>query len=139
MIEVEWMKIIPTSEVNEERLMYFLECNEEIDASSLLKSGYVVECNKEIIGCFELQLIEEGVYWLKQLYIIQHEVGKLPGLLEFILLFAKKQNAKVIYAHSEQPVTDLLLESLSFSLQPKQSFLLKEMNRKGHWWTYQVS
>src|SRR5690625_7712345 len=131
------MNIIEASKVTKERLEQFLENNNQLDISSLLKTGYVVEYGDRIIGCFELALIENGAFWLKQLYIIRNEAIKLPVLLEFILVFAKQKEAKVVYAHSEQPVTDLLLESLSFSLQTHHSLQLqKAVNRKGHWWSY---
>lgn len=134
------MKLIEASRVNKERLKQFLENNNQIDIKTLLKSGYVVEYEGKIIGCFELESMEDGAYWLKQLYIIRNEAVKLPVLLEFILIFAKQKQAKVIFAHSEQPVTDLLLESLSFSLHLDDNFQLQKVtNRKGHWWSYQVS
>ncbi len=134
------MNIIEASEVTKERLEQFLENNNQIDISSLLNTGYVVEYDDKIIGCFELAPIENGAYWLKQLYIIRNEAVKLPVLLEFILVFAKQKKAKVVYAHSEQPVTDLLLESLSFSLQTSQSLQLQQaVKRKGHWWSYKYA
>ncbi|MBO1002063.1 hypothetical protein ACFSKI_05650 [Pseudogracilibacillus auburnensis] len=133
------MKLIQASHVSEERLEQFLENNHQIDIKSLLETGYVVEYDEKIIGCFELASIDNGAYWLKQLYIIRTEAVKLPVLLEFILVFAKQREAKVIYAHSEQPVTDLLLESLSFSLRPEKSLQFTDVtNRKGHWWSYEV-
>jgi len=131
------MKLIQASKVNEEKLEQFIGNNHQIDLQSLLKSGYVVEFNEKIIGCFELELMENDAYWLKQLYIIQNEAIKLPILLEFILVFAKQREAKVIYAHSERPVTDLLLESLSFSLQQEKTFN-HVRKQKGHWWSYEV-
>lgn len=134
------MEFIQASQVNQEQLEHFLENNDQIEIHSLLKTGYVVQCNEKIIGCFEMQSVDNGAYWLKQLYIIRNEAVKLPILLEYILVFAKQQEAKVIYAHSEQPVTDLLLQSLRFSLQSEQSFEIKEaMKRTGHWWSYEVS
>jgi|GEM_PF-1221670 len=134
------MKIIEASHVSKEQLEQFLENNNQIEIGSLLETGYVVECNSRIIGCFELAPIEEEAFWLKQLYIIRNEAVKLPVLLEFILIFAKQKEAKVVYAHSEQPVTDLLLESLSFSLQTNHSVQLKNaVKRKGHWWSYKYA
>ncbi|MEI3604236.1 hypothetical protein SPD48_00910 [Pseudogracilibacillus sp. SE30717A] len=134
------MNIIEASHVPKERLERFLENNDQVEISSLLDTGYVVECDEKIIGCFELAPIENGAFWLKQLYIIQNEAVKLPVLLEFVLIFAKQKEAKVVYAHSEQPVTDLLLESLSFSLQTNQSLQLQQaVKRKGHWWSYKYA
>jgi len=134
------MKLIEASRVSKNRLEDFLKNNDQIEILPLLKTGYVVEFDDRIIGCFELAPIEENAFWLKQLYIIQNEAVKLPVLLEFILAFAKQKEAKVVYAHSAQPVTDLLLESLSFSLQTNQSLQLKEaVKRKGHWWSYKYA
>lgn len=133
------MKCIQASQVEPIILEQFLECNKEIQKTSLIERGYVVEWKGKIIGCFELDVLEKGVYWLRQLYIIQNEAAKLPMLLEYILIYAKKKNASCIYAHSEQPVTDLLLQSLQFSLQTEQIDLLrKQSSRKGNWWTYKV-
>lgn len=134
------MKCIPATQLDQTTLDEFLSCNGQIKRESLVEKGYVVEWQDRIIGCFELELVDHDVYWLKQLYIIQSEAAKLPVLLEYILVFAKQKKAKSIYAHSEQPVTDLLLQSLRFSLETEQLDRLKEkVIRKGHWWTYQVS
>lgn len=133
------MEFIHASQVNADELTSFLTNNQQIDTMSLLQHGYVVKLGKTIIGCFQLHSIEQDVYWLKQLYIIQDEIIKLPVLLELIILFAKQHKAKLIYAHSEQPVTDLLLQSLSFSLQTNKSELLHQLHEKGQWWSYQVS
>lgn len=134
------MKCIRASEVEEALLQQFLHHNTSIKAENLLSNGYVVERQGKIIGCFELDDLRQDVYWLKQLYIIQSEVAKLPVLLECILLFAKQKNASWIYAHSEQPVTDLLLQSLQFSLQTEHVNKLEEKAlKKGHWWSYKVS
>src|SRR5690625_1849238 len=132
------MEFIHASQINEDDLASFLSSNHQIERSSLLHQGYVVRKGNTIIGCFQLKTIEQGVYWLKQLYLIQDEVIKLPVLLELIIVFAKQQEAKLIYAHSEQPVTDLLLESLSFSLQTSKNASLNQLHEKGQWWSYQV-
>lgn len=133
------MELIQASQVGAERLEQFLKANEHIKMDSLLNNGYVVEYHNKIIGCFELQAMDQGAYWLKQLYIIRNEAVKLPVLLEFILLYAKNKNAEVIYAHSEQPVTDLLLESLHFSLQTETAVhMAHARHKRGHWWSYKV-
>src|SRR5690625_5944189 len=85
------MELIHASQINENDLSSFLTNNHQIDRSSLLRHGYVVQHRNMIIGCFQLDSIEQGVYWLKQLYIIQDEVNKLPVLLELIIVFAKQQ------------------------------------------------
>src|SRR5699024_8697446 len=134
------MKCIQASQIEQTVLEHFLQNNLQIQKASLLKRGYVVEHKGKIIGCFELDVMEEAVYWLRQLYIIQSEAAKLPMLLEYILVFAKQKNATSIYAHSEQPVTDLLLQSLQFSLQTEKIDTLEKRDlKKGNWWTYKVS
>lgn len=134
------MECIQASQVEQTILEDFLQNNQQIERTSLLKRGYVVEWQEEIIGCFELDVLEKDVYWLRQLYINQSRAAKLPMLLEYILVFAKQKKASYIYAHSEQPVTDLLLQSLQFSLQTERMDLIeKHPFKKGNWWTYQVS
>jgi len=133
------MDFIHASRIKEDELSSFLTNNQQIDRLSLLHHGYVVKNGNTIIGCFQLVSIDQGIYWLKQLYIVQDEAIKLPVLLELIIIFAKQQDAKLIYAHSEQPVTDLLLQSLSFSLQTNKIEALHELHEKGQWWSYHVS
>lgn len=132
------MKVILASDVAKEHLEEFLHHNQHIELTTLITTGYVVELGDKIIGCFALDPISEDAFWLKQLYVIQHEAVKLPVIVEMILAIARARQAKVIYAHSEQPVTDLLLESLSFSLQPQQAETVPAQNDKGHWWTYSI-
>ncbi|HLS67603.1 MAG TPA: hypothetical protein VK029_11485 [Pseudogracilibacillus sp.] len=134
------MKLIEARDVSMERLEQFAKTN-EIAIGVLQQACYIVETDGKIIGFFELEQIEtDGVYWLKQLYIVREQAMKLPLLLEYILQFARGKNASVIYAHSEQPVTDLLLESLRFSLQVDGLDVFKEkVDRKGHWWSYKYA
>lgn len=132
------MKFIHAANVAREQLDQFLQQNQQIELATLLKTGYVVIHQEEIIGCFSLEAIEEDAYWLKQLYVIRHEAVKLPVIVEAILAYAKEWKARVIYAHSEQPVTDLLLQSLRFSLQSQEETVTLPSHKKGHWWTYSV-
>lgn len=132
------MKCIPASEIDSIRWQTFFNENELQNRENFSENGYVVLSNDEMIGCFELQLIDTHQYWLKQLYIIRNEASKLPVLLEYILLLAKEKEATVVYAHSEQPVTDLLLESVRFSLHVNTNDLL-ERRKDGNWWSYKVS
>ena len=132
------MECIPASEVEVATLNEFLEESNRMNRQSFFQNGYVVMSNKEIIGCFELELIYSREYWLKQLYIVQHEAAKLPVLLEYILLLAKQKDAVAVYAHSDQPVTDLLLESMCFSVQKGELNLLQR-KASGQWWSYKVS
>lgn len=132
------MEIIQAADVEKERLERFLHYNIHIELAILLKDGYIVSSNEEIIGCFSLESLGNDAYWLRQLYVVQHEAIKLPRIVETVLTIAKEKQAKVIYAHSEQPVTDLLLQSLSFSLQQEQKETVPRKCDKGHWWTYSI-
>lgn len=132
------MKFIHASDVAREKIERFLQHNDQINLTSLLQTGYVVMCEEEIIGCFSLEPIEHDAYWLNQLYVIRNEAVKLPVIVEAILAYAKECEAKVIYAHSEQPVTDLLLQSLRFSLETQADTVTLPKHKKGHWWTYSI-
>lgn len=133
------MEIIQAVDAEQDRLEKFLHHNVHIKLENFLKEGYVVCSEEAIIGCFSLVPLGNEAYWLKQLYVIQYEAIKLPRIVETILIIARKMQAKIIYAHSEQPVTDLLLQSLSFSLQQEEKESVPIKYDKGHWWTYKVS
>ena len=134
------MEIMQAIDVDKNHLEKFLHHNMQIELEKFLKEGFVVHNDEEIIGCFSLVALGNDAYWLKQLYVIQHEAMKLPRIVETILIIAKEEmQAKIIYAHSEQPVTDLLLQSLSFSLQQEEKESVPIKCDKGHWWTYKVS
>lgn len=133
------MRLIRASKLNETEFNQFVEHNDHIRSKSLREKGYMFEVNGEICGCFQLEKIENGAFWLKQLYITKAKAGKLPLLLEVVLRYAKQLHAKRIYAHSQQPVTDLLLDSFSFSLQNEQNINIKHNHKNGHWWLYNVS
>ena len=132
------MKVIPLTEMDTLTWQTFCKENELMNKETFPDNGYAVLSSHEMIGYFELELMEDYQYWLKQLYIIRNEAGKLPVLLEYILLLAKEKEATVIYAHSEQPVTDLLLESMCFSLQINSNEL-QQRRKSGNWWSYKVS
>lgn len=133
------MRLIQASKLSEAEFNQFVENNEHIKKQPLREKGYVLEINGVICGCFQLEKVASDSYWLKQLYITKAKARKLPLLLEVILHFAKKQRAKRVYAHSQQPVTDLLLDSFSFSLQREQSINIDHSHQNGHWWLYHVS
>src|SRR5699024_238410 len=101
--------------------------------------GYVVEIKDKLCGCFQLEKVASEAYWLKQLYIVKKEAKQLPVLLELVLLLVKRKHGKRLYAHSKQPVTDLLLDSFSFSLQGKEGVNFPHSHSEGHWWLYNVS
>lgn len=133
------MKLIRANQVSYEALEQFLIKNENVDGRKLAHDGYVVEIDGNIEGCFVLQQVETGNYWLKQLYITQSEAAKLPVLLEAILALAKENEAKHVHVHSHQPVVDLLLEALQFHPQPGNPFPEKTEQMNGNWWRFHVS
>ncbi|MFD1852189.1 hypothetical protein [Oceanobacillus bengalensis] len=134
------MNIIPANKANQGQLNEFLANNKGLDKDSLLLEGYVVAIQDKIEGCFSLQALEdEGVFWLKQLYITRAEANKLPVLVETILALAKSKQAKSVYVHSHQPVVDILLEALQFHPQRETKFVDKHPITKGNWWSYHVS
>ena len=133
------MELIPASHVSENQINQFLEKNTNVAKDSLLQLGYMVQIDDQMEGCFILEAMGEGIFWLKQLYITQAEAGKLPVLLEAILTLAKQQQAKRVYVHSHQPVVNILLEALQFHPQKEKMFVDKYNVDKGNWWAYHVS
>lgn len=117
----------------------FLKNNEHIDRKSLAKQGYIAMKQEEIIGCFVLELVEDDLYWLKQLYVTKSAATILPVLLEAILVLAKEKYAKEVYVHSHQPMVDILLEALQFHPKQESIFADKHPRQKGTWWSYRVS
>lgn len=138
-VEVRLLKLILARDVSYEQLEAFFNKNPDVNKNRVFENGYVVELNHAIEGCFILDQVEEGIYWLKQLYITQSEAGKLPFLLEAILVLAKDRNAKSVYVHSHQPVVDLLLEALQFYPQTQSLSEEKYPVKGGSWWAYNVS
>ncbi|NLI67118.1 MAG: hypothetical protein GX374_00540 [Bacilli bacterium] len=99
-------------------------------------SSYVIKDGEMIISWFQLESIDGENYWLKKLFISQNEAMKLPSVMHTIIQYAEQQNAKTIYVHSKQPVTDLLLASFSFALQDEHSLQPFQKERTGNWWFY---
>ncbi|AIF44678.1 hypothetical protein [Virgibacillus sp. SK37] len=133
------MKVIRAYEAEEAKVERFLKSTPNVKKESLMYQGYVVEIDEKIEACFVLEEMEEGIYWLKQLFITQNKAAKLPVLLETILTMAKHQKAKRVFVHSHQPVVDILLEALQFNPQREQVFVDKYKNEQGNWWAYHVS
>lgn len=133
------MKIIPAKNAPYDQISDFLVNNEHIDKHELWEMGYVVAGEEKIVGCFILQQVENDSYWLKQLYIIKDEAGKLPFVLESVLALAKQEQARHVYTHSHQPVVDMLLDALQFNKKDQQPPVDNQSKKSGTWWTYQVS
>ncbi len=133
------MKLIAANQTSQEKLENFLKSNDNVEQDLLKKKGYVVEIEDNIQGCFILDSIDEGVYWLKQLYITKDYAKSLPILLEAILAMAKEKQATKVFVHSHQPMVDVLLEALQFYPQKENTLVDKRPIDKGSWWTYNVS
>ena len=133
------IRLIQASRVSQELVSEFLQNNQQIEIGSILKLGYLVEINNKISGCFILDEIEDGLYWLKQLYITKTEAIKIPALVEAILVLARQQNAVKVYVNSHKLMIDIILESLQFHPQEDSKFLERYYVSEGKWWVYNVS
>lgn len=133
------MKVMPVKHATYEQLDDFLTRNDRIDKPLLFDKGFVVEIRGRIEASFILDELDSGGYWLKQLYITQSHAAKLPVLLETILQIARKQDAKIVYVHSHQPVVDILLESLDFQQEKNKQNIPEKSVTSGSWWSYHVS
>lgn len=133
------MKLIPANKAPQRELECFLDKNENVDGDILVDKGYAVDVDGQIEGCFVLEAVDEGIFWLKQLYITKSAANKLPVLLEAILTLAKEKQAQKVYVHSHQPMVDILLEALQFHPQAATEWVDKYPIEKGNWWTYSVS
>lgn len=136
------MKLIRANQASEKLIDKFLKNNEEINKHTLMESGYVVEINNRITGCFNLELIDDGLYWLKQLYITRSDAIKLPVLVETILALAKQKKAKKVFVKSHKLMLDIILNSLQFQIEDvspidNQGATTQEENEK--WWSFHVS
>lgn len=133
------MQVKKAISVKEDMLKQFILEANGLQISANLYRGYVIVDSEKIICWFELEQLSDMQCWLKQLFILREEALKLPYVFEYILQFIKMNNLKSIYVHSNQLVTDLLLESLSFSVERNDHFNIKFEKDSGTWWTYHVS
>lgn len=137
--EVLSMKLIQAKYASEKRLNKFLENNQEVDKMKLMKQGYVVKISNKIIGCFTLERINDGRYWLNQLYITNTEAVTLPILVEAILVLAKQQKATEVFVNSHKLMVDIILDTLQFRQQVEAPFLAKCLKSEGKWWSYAIT
>lgn len=135
----DMMKLIHAKEVELDRINAFLRTTGQVDKESLLKDGYVIEVAGSIQGSFILAAVDDGVFWLKQLYIAKESANSLPAILETILVLAKMKQAKKVYVHSHQPLVDILLGALQFHPQKEALEVSHVERKKGNWWAYEVS
>ena len=135
------MRLIDAKNIEKGKRDTFFAANKHLNNDQLLADGYLVEDNDQIIGCFIIESVSADVYWLKQLYIIQSSAHLLPALLEAILMFAKRKQAKKVHVFSHQATVDIILEALQFQEEGQTKPITVNPNyyHNGKWWTYSVS
>lgn len=133
------MKLIKASKLPLELVNVFLESNQQINKEHVLQSGYIIEVNHKICGCFVLEHIEKGLYVLQQFFVTTTDAMKIPVLVESILLLAKQKGASEIFVHSHKLMIDMILEALQFHPQECCGFLDKYTKNEGKWWSYAIS
>lgn len=133
------MKLLRANQASEKLINNFLKNNTEINKTSLLESGYVVQINHSITGCFTLEPIGDDLYWLKQLYITRTEAIKLPYLVEAVLALALQKKAKKVYVRSHKLMLDIILESLQFQQEKASPIQEAVEDAHGKWWSYNIS
>lgn len=132
------MRLIRANQAPPKLVESFLKNNQEIKKSSLLDSGYVVEINNRIMGCFHLEQIDEGLYWLRRLYIIRTDAIKLPVLVEAVLALALQKNATKVFVKSHKLMLDIILKSLQFQSQTEAPVKHLCNKNNGKWWSYNI-
>lgn len=132
------LRIIKASQLSEKYIQDFLKNAHQINAKSILQSGYILEINGEIRGCFVLEEINDKIYELKTFYLVSTEAIKIPTLFEAILSVAKENNAKEVYVYSQKLMTDIILESFHFYPQENAALPKKEGEGEGKWWSYTI-
>lgn len=132
------IKIFQARELPEKYVHEFLKNVQEIQISSILESGYILEINQTIRGCFNLQKIKGNIYELKQFYVIKTEDIEISLLFDMIIAMARKLGAKEIWVNSHKLMIDILLERLQFYPQNSKSQLGNHVKMSGKWWTYPI-
>ena len=130
------LRIIKASQLSEKDVYDFLKNAHQIDIQSVLKSGYLLEIDGKICGCFVLEEMTDHIFELKKFYLISTEAIKIPPLFEAILTIAKEKKAKKVYVYSQKLMTDIILESFNFYPQEDTVFPKKEGEDEGKWWFY---
>lgn len=124
---------VPVSFVND-----FLDSNSQINKQSVIQSGYIIEINQKICGCFVLKHIKNGIYVLRQFFVTATDSIKIPIFIESILKLAEQIKATEIFVHSHKLMVDIILEALQFHPQENYSFLDKYTKNEGKWWSYAI-
>lgn len=134
------MELKEARSVNQNDLYHFITRHQLLANSRPYndKMSYVIEDDGRIISWFQIDHINEADIWLKKLFIAQAEALKLPEVLQAILQFAYEHKVRTMYVHSKQPVTDLLLNSFSFTLQSAEHLQAFQEREEGNWWHYSL-
>lgn len=132
------MKIIKASQLPEKYIREFLKSAHQIKVETILQSGYMLEVNDKITGCFVLEKMADRIYELKNFYLISTEAIKIPTLFEAILSIVKENGAKEVFVNSQKLMIDIILQSLNFYPQADPTFSEKEGKRGGQWWSYTI-
>lgn len=130
------LRIIEASQLPEKNVHDFLKNAHQINPASVLESGYMLEIDGKICGCFVLEEITDKTFELKKFYLISTEAIKIPILFEAILSIAKEKKAKKVYVYSQKLMTDIILESFNFYPQENSGFPKKVGENEGKWWFY---
>lgn len=135
------MELKKATAVNQDKLHSFFAHHEPLQTVHDINehTSYVIEQDGSIISWFQIDYLNHDDLWLKKLFIVQSEALKLPDVLQTIVKFANRNKVTTIYVHSKQPVTDLLLSSFSFTLQPSQRLQPFQLAKRGNWWSYTFS
>lgn len=135
------MELKKATAVNQSDLYSFITRHELLANSRQFndKTSYVIEDHGRIITWFQIDYINQVDMWLKKLFIVQTEALKLPTVLHTIIRFAYENDIARMYVHSKQPVTDLLLNSFSFTLQSDQHLQSFQAAEEGNWWYYSLA
>lgn len=129
------MKLIPVSQLQEKGVRDFLKNVPQIQYRSLIRSGFILEVNSKIRGCFNLEKVTGDIYELRQIYVITTDDIEIPLLFEMIIALAKEFGAKEIWVNSHKLMVDILLEKLKFYPQKSK----EHVKSSGKWWSYTIS
>src|SRR5699024_5480433 len=115
----EEMELKKVTAVDKTNLDAFMTANHDLLIPHDIdeQTSFVIEVEGAIISWFQMKQVANNTVWLNKLFIVKPDALKLPAVLQTIVRFVYEQNIAVIYVHSKQLVTDLLLSSFSFTLQ----------------------
>lgn len=133
------MRLMKASNLPQKRVHDFLESNQQVNQAYITQSGYLIEMNHDICGCFVLEHIKDGLYVLRHFFLTVTDALKIPILVEAILQLATEKKATKVFVHSHKLMVDMILEALQFRPQENSDFLDKYSQYDGKWWSYTIS